>query len=52
MKKKLLSFVLAICLILPCAFALSACGKNPESGGPVCLGAKFEHFFSWFLCLL
>ncbi len=29
MKKKFLSFVLAICLILPCAFALSACGKNP-----------------------
>lgn len=29
MKKKFLSFVLAICLIIPCAFALSACGKNP-----------------------
>lgn len=40
MKKKILSFVLAICLILPCAFALSACGKNPESGGPVDLAGK------------
>ena len=40
MKKKFLSFVLAICLILPCAFALSACGKNPESGGPVDLAGK------------
>ena len=29
MKKKLLSFVLAICLIVPCAFALTACGSNP-----------------------
>ena len=29
MKKKLLSFVLAICFIVPCAFALTACGSNP-----------------------
>jgi len=29
MKKKLLSFILAICLIMPCAFMLSACGSNP-----------------------
>ena len=40
MKKKFLSFVLAICLILPCAFALSACGKNPEPSGPVDLAGK------------
>ena len=40
MKKKFLSFILAMCLILPCAFALSACGKNPESGGPVDLAGK------------
>ncbi len=40
MKKKFLSFVLAICLILPCAFALSACGKNPQPGGPVDLAGK------------
>lgn len=30
MKRKL-SFVLAICLIIPCAFALTACGSNPPS---------------------
>ena len=30
MKKKILSFVLAICLILPCAFALTACGGDDE----------------------
>lgn len=40
MKKKFLSFIMAICLILPCAFALSACDKNPESGGPVDLAGK------------
>ncbi|MBQ7351467.1 MAG: hypothetical protein IJW59_01170 [Clostridia bacterium] len=28
MKKKFLSFVLTICLIIPCAFALAACGKT------------------------
>lgn len=28
MKKKFLSFMLAICLIIPCAFALVACGKT------------------------
>ena len=30
MKKKFLSFILAICLIIPCAFALSACGKDDD----------------------
>ena len=30
MKKKFLSFILAICLILPCAFALTACGGDDE----------------------
>ena len=29
MKKKLLSFILAICLIMPCVLFLSACGNNP-----------------------
>ncbi len=29
MKKKFLSFILAICMIIPCMFALSACGENP-----------------------
>ncbi|MCQ2564309.1 MAG: InlB B-repeat-containing protein [Clostridia bacterium] len=28
MKKKLLSFILAICLIIPCAFIFSACNNN------------------------
>ncbi len=31
MKKKFLSFILAICLIIPCAFMLSACGENPQN---------------------
>ena len=31
MKKKLLSFILAICLIMPCALVLTACGgKDPD----------------------
>ncbi len=36
MKKKLLSFILAICLIIPCAFALTACGpkKNDPKDDP------------------
>ena len=42
MKKKFLSFVLAICLILPCAFALSACGKNPPDE-PTGLAGKTIH---------
>ena len=29
MKKKLLSFLLAICLLIPCSLALTACGSNP-----------------------
>lgn len=33
MKKKFLSLILAICLIIPCAFALTACGGNPSSDG-------------------
>lgn len=34
MKKKLLSFILAICLIMPCALFLSACGNNPPDDPP------------------
>lgn len=30
MKKKFLTFLLAICLIIPCAFMLSACDKEPD----------------------
>ncbi|MBE5757961.1 MAG: hypothetical protein E7345_03415 [Clostridiales bacterium] len=30
MKKKFLSFILAICLIIPCVFALTACGGDDE----------------------
>lgn len=29
MKKKFLSFILAICLIIPCAFMMTACGQKP-----------------------
>ncbi|MBP3582155.1 MAG: hypothetical protein J6J33_05320, partial [Clostridia bacterium] len=31
MKKKLLTFLFAICLILPCAFIMTACGGDPPS---------------------
>ena len=31
MKKKIFSFVLAICLIIPCAIAFVGCGSNDES---------------------
>ena len=34
MKKKFLSFVLTLCLMMPCAFMLSACGKEPPSNPP------------------
>ena len=34
MKKKLLSFILAVCLIMPCALVLSACGNNPPPENP------------------
>ena len=30
MKKKILSFVLALCLIIPCAMVFTACGKKEE----------------------
>ena len=42
MKKKLLSFIFAICLILPSVFALSACGKNPPDE-PTGLAGKTIH---------
>lgn len=29
MKKKLLSFIFAICMLIPCSLALTACGGNP-----------------------
>lgn len=30
MKKKILTFMLSLCFILPCAFLFSACGKEPD----------------------
>lgn len=30
MKKKILTFMLSLCFILPCAFLVSACGSEPE----------------------
>lgn len=33
MKNKLLSFIFAICLIIPCGIMLTACGENPPGGG-------------------
>lgn len=34
MKKKILTFILALCLMLPCAFMLSACGENDGNDTP------------------
>ncbi len=34
MKKKLLSFILVLCLIVPCAVMFSACGKKDNSKSP------------------
>ena len=34
MKKKFLSFILAMCLIVSCAFVMTACGKNPPPEEP------------------
>jgi len=34
MKKKLLSFIFALCLIIPCGIMLSACGKDPDEPSP------------------
>lgn len=34
MKKKFLSFILAICLLVPCAFIFTACGDNPPPEDP------------------
>ena len=42
MKKKFLSFILAICLIIPCAFMMTACGKNPPDE-PTGLAGKTIH---------
>lgn len=35
MKKKILSFVLAICVIIPCALVLTACGKSTDDSSKV-----------------
>lgn len=34
MKKKFLSLILSICLMIPCAFALAACKDNPPDNPP------------------
>ncbi len=34
MKKKFLTFLLAICFILPCGIALTACGQDPDEPSP------------------
>ena len=34
MKKKILTFLFALCLILPCAFIMTACGDNPPPDAP------------------
>lgn len=45
MKKKFLSLILAICLIIPCAFALTACGDNtpPETPAVYAWGKTFSY---------
>ena len=40
MKRKILSLVLALCLILPCAFMLSACKKDNTAQQPVAIAGK------------
>jgi len=44
MKRKILSLVLAICLVIPAIFALSACGK--EKSEPVSEGVWFKAWLS------
>lgn len=34
MKKKILTFLCALCMILPCAFIMTACGDNPPQDNP------------------
>ena len=34
MKKKILSFILALCFMMPCAFMLTACDKEPPANQP------------------
>ena len=34
MKKKILSLLLAVCMIMPCVFALNACTQTPPPEGP------------------
>lgn len=40
MKKKILSFILVLCLIVPCAVMLSACGKKDNSKSPFNVSGK------------
>ena len=40
MKKKILTFMLSLCFILPCAFLFSACGKEPDKE-PVSVTIEF-----------
>lgn len=34
MKKKILTFIFALCLIIPCGIMLTACGKDPNEPSP------------------
>lgn len=40
MKKKFLSFIMAMCLIVPCAFIMTACGGNDEPPKPSVQSSK------------
>lgn len=42
MKKKLLSFIVAICMVLPCLFVFSACGQKPSDPAIVCTVTEAE----------
>ncbi|MBQ7788539.1 MAG: hypothetical protein IJ398_02675 [Clostridia bacterium] len=46
MKKKILSFILAICLVIPCAFMFSSCGEDDDvvlpNGAFTVKGKTFE----------
>ncbi len=49
MKKKIISFVLALCLIVPCMFLVSACGNNfePLSKAEMAVALKSVAKKSW-----
>ena len=55
MKKKFLTFLFAICFMLPCAFIMTACGGNPPPEEPTLEGYTIfikDEETSTFECVL